>query len=66
MSKKKADKKKGGFVRAIRNIFVFLIACALLILLGLTGIYIYVKHDVKRRTQLHFRMWIVLSFLGHL
>ena len=30
MSKKKADKKKGGFVRAIRNIFVFLIACALL------------------------------------
>ena len=49
MSKKKADKKKGGFVRAIRNIFVFLIACALLILLGLTGIYIYVKHDVNPR-----------------
>ena len=49
MSKKKADKKKGGYVRAIRNIFVFLIACALLILLGLTGIYIYVKHDVNPR-----------------
>ena len=49
MSKKKADKKKGGFVRAIRNIFVFLIVCALLILLGLTGIYIYVKHDVNPR-----------------
>ena len=49
MSKKKAEKKKGGFVRAIRNIFLFLIACALLILLGLTGIYIYVKHDVNLR-----------------
>lgn len=36
-------------MRAIRNIFVFLIACALLILLGLTGIYIYVKHDVNPR-----------------
>ena len=49
MSKKKADKKKGGFVRAIRNIFVFLIASALLGVLGLTGIYIYVKHDVNPR-----------------
>ena len=49
MSKKKADKKKGGFVRAIRNIFVFLIASALLGFLGLTGIYIYVKHDVNPR-----------------
>lgn len=50
MSKKKAGKKKkGGFWHAIRNIIVFLFAFALLILLGLTGIYIYVKHDVNPR-----------------
>ena len=65
MSKKKADKKKGGFVRAIRNIFVFLIACALLILLGLTGIYIYVKHDVNPRL-LKEEDATALSDVGHL
>ena len=48
MSKKKAVKRrKGGFVYAVRNIVLFLAAFTLLMVLGLTGIYIYVKHDVN-------------------
>lgn len=48
MSKKKADKKKhGGFWRTVGHMFVFLFAFALLVFLLLTGIYLYVRHDVK-------------------
>ena len=48
MKKKTENKKKcGGVKRIFLCTFMFCIAFALLVFLGLTGIYIYVKQDVK-------------------